>query len=55
MGVVGWGDEGLQGPGGAGYGCAGGSPEGAGRERDCTMLWHGGGGGGGAGTELTVT
>ena len=27
------GDEGLQGHGGAGYGCAGGSPEGAGRER----------------------
>ena len=33
------GDKALQGPGGAGYSCAGGSPKGTGREGDCRTLW----------------
>ena len=41
------GDKGLQGPGGAGYGCAGGSPEGTGRERETAQCFGMGGGGGG--------
>ena len=38
-------DEALQGPGGAGHGCVGGSPEGAGRERLHYALAGGGAGG----------